>query len=290
MKRIWVLLFFLFSCNEKEKVQENIISYANFTLSNSNMVIDKAIDDQLSILIAKLRKPTTHDSAQVFYSKAMNWIEISNKMEKLLQNLLNVVSERGGLVDKNGLFEKLKTYEMDFLKIDEFAVQEIFQRNLFSIYKNGGLDSMTEVQFNDKFIKGSSKSGCITLINSIITNVKCNEILFLRYAINRSSVLDGGGLYNNMLKPLISQNSKKLKANETLEILAGVGEFSLACSPKVEISGKTVLLDGNGIAKISIKVPNDSGRYTIPVKITYRKPTDGKLVAWDKEIEYSVEK
>ena len=148
MRRIWIILLCLISCNHKENTDANINKYANSIATRSNSVIKHSIDNQIMILKEKLYKPETKDSAEVYFPKAKRCIEITDNMVGFLQNLLTVVREKGGLDNKDSLFEKLKEYNENLLNIDSDATQVIFKGVILSIDTIGCLNKISKEQLS----------------------------------------------------------------------------------------------------------------------------------------------
>ena len=87
---------------------------------------------------------------------------------------------------------------------------------------------------------------------------------------------------------MIGQNSKHFKSGDKLEITAGVGAYSVASQPKIDIDNKDISVNDMGYAEFKKEISNNPGKYSLPVNITYYAP-DGTLKRSTYEIEYFVD-
>ena len=88
--------------------------------------------------------------------------------------------------------------------------------------------------------------------------------------------------------PLIGQNSKHFKAGDELVITAGIGSYSRASQPKVNIDKRDISVNDIGYAEFKKKISDKPGKYSIPLKINYYTP-DGLSKQFTYQIEYFVD-
>jgi hypothetical protein len=72
-----------------------------------------------------------------------------------------------------------------------------------------------------------------------------------------------------------------------MKITAGIGSFSKAAMPEFEILGKKMKPNENGIMEFNFKETRVSGKYKLPIKISY-VDQDGKSMTRETTISYTV--
>jgi len=85
---------------------------------------------------------------------------------------------------------------------------------------------------------------------------------------------------------IIGQNSKVLQVGDSLEIVAGIGEFSRKPAQFV-INGKVIETNTMGVAAHKYKTEQKPGTYSIPVLINYQN-LEGKKTERTFNIEYTL--
>ncbi len=75
-----------------------------------------------------------------------------------------------------------------------------------------------------------------------------------------------------------------------MEINAGIGSYSKAAAPKININNKNLNIGDEGFATYRLKVSEDPGNYKIPVKISYFNQATGLEERRIVNVEYTVAK
>ncbi len=86
---------------------------------------------------------------------------------------------------------------------------------------------------------------------------------------------------------LAHASSSAVKAGQSLEITAGIGEFGLSRKPVIAINGVARNADQEGVAQYSFVATGKPGKYILPVVISFERP-DGVRDSLTKMIEYAI--
>jgi hypothetical protein len=205
-------------------------------LASSQEITKRQIVNDMNVIREKLKEEQSHDLALVNKPKADSAIALANNTNDYLHNLQNKINNNETLGDNDSLFEELKTYEDRVMKIDTFFFEylgdTILYIDTFRSFKN-----MDRNQFNNQFLKRSSKRECITFLNALKENILIVEANMVHYfALKCDMIVDRWDEFES----IISQNSKHFKPNEELEITAGVGAFSVAARPTFIMNEKNI--------------------------------------------------
>jgi len=154
----------------------------------------------------------------------------------------------------------------------------------------GYKDSLSEGQrdiYKKKWVKenfaGSTSLLTMLQLNKIKSEVLVTEQNLVSYFDSqiKASYICGGPF------PLAVISSSYVKAGQSIEVSAGIGQFNTAANAKVIINDKEIELNNEGVAQYSFKANGKQGKHIIPVTIGYYKP-DGTQVEVRKNIEYII--
>ena len=281
---LFILSTFLISCNQKEKIETNINSYENAVLVSSHKTAFRAIEDILGNLEYKTHKPETRDTAFVYKPKADSVVALGKNMTDYLDTLLERINKNEKLDDKDSLFEKLKIFEAELVKID--TRKDVFGNSILDIDTLMGLKNMNRNEFNSQFLNIASHNQTEAFLNSLEEDVLHAEIEMLHYL---DLYCGYRGCSYDAYNAIITQSSEQLKPNHILELAAGIGKFEFHPNAKFIVGNKEVPIDStDGIAVYKMRVSNEKGKHKVRVKLSWTKP-NGKPILLEKEIVYSVE-
>ena len=86
---------------------------------------------------------------------------------------------------------------------------------------------------------------------------------------------------------IVGQNSNYLMPGQQLEIKAGIGAFSKAAQPTINIGGANVAIGDEGYALQKVDA-GGVGSHTVPVRISFFNQTTGKDEVKEVNVEYTV--
>ncbi len=218
----------------------------------------KFLSDSLVIFIDRLMKP--FERAIESNSNEKPDLANSNDIKKLYENIMRYESLVLNIKDEIRLiFGKRKS------KISN-NIDTIFNSFARKYFKNKS--AYKQLLFLNKF-----KNDIYTFENDIITY--CNGVTTpIIHTYNAFSVI-------------IVQSSNIVKKGDIIEITAGVGEFSIAATPKIVIDNKVSPINESAFTTYKLKAQNKAGYYTVPVRITYTK-SDGMMESKNYTIGYTV--
>ena len=277
---------FLISCKQKESVESNINSYTNAVLASSQEIAKSTIRLILNSIDEKTHKPESRDSAWVYKPKADAVVKLGDSMTDYLDTLIIRISSNEKLEPNDSLFEKLKIFEATLVKSDT-QVSEIFGNKILEIDTSIGFKITNISEFNNQFLKVASKNQTLAFLNSLKEDILNIEIKVLHYLDDRCGYRD---LIYDKYYAIINQNTEQLKPNHILEITAGIGKFEFHPNAKFIVGKKEIPIKDSidGVAIYKMRVLNEKGKHTLPVKITWTKP-NGEPFILEKEVVYYVE-
>ena len=181
------------------------------------------------------------------------------------------------------LLEKLVKYKKAILSVDP-QFNNRFEEKI-SVFSNGLNFSTTDVKMFTRIFFGKIPIIAANLtLDKFENNVKIIENQIVTFCFYQIGYLDGIGESYSFL---IGQSSSYLKAGDTLEINAGMGEYTNRSNPKITINGKNALLQDDAFAVYKFRTPSKAGKYYVPIKIEY-VTVNGKKEVLSKTISYTI--
>jgi len=255
------LIIIMFSCkSDKKRYEVEKISITS--LMKSNEVILNLSNKNYSLLQDKLRQSIFGEKVEYWNSKAVKLRILTSDVINNIENLN--VNDNSSIVTIN-LFKS--RYMNEIKLIDSTFFKILNDKN------NGFLTNLT-MEFSPAFVIQKTKN-----------DILLSEAKMTSYIDNKTSIIIEDF---TIFSTLVNQNTKHLKAGETLIITAGIGSFTLAAKPQFVINGNTVKSDESGTARYTLKVTGN-GKKAIPVKIFYIS-NKGSKESKEIEIDYYVEK
>lgn len=181
------------------------------------------------------------------------------------------------------LFYKLIDYRKDMLAVDSSLTNE-FKNKILVFPDDFDFTKEDENAFVEKFFNDMPLAAAMVVLSRFENNIKINENNFTTYCLNQT--FRGYHGYTRY-EPLITQSSNYVKAGDELKIIAGIGSYSLECSPVIIINGKNIRINPEGAAVYQFKTKLKGGKYAVPVNLQYTLP-DGRRESITRNIEYTV--
>jgi hypothetical protein len=91
------------------------------------------------------------------------------------------------------------------------------------------------------------------------------------------------------LHSIMTISSSYVKAGQSVEVTAGIGQFTKVAKPHITIDGKEGKLDDGGVAVYTFSAKGKPGKYQVPVIIEFYNP-DGTLATLTRQLEYVIAK
>lgn len=285
LKAIVILMigsFFFYSCLTKEKSNFEFINSINEGLINSNKFIHQQSVVIYKRLEEKLQDPTTRERTSVWRPKALLIGKISSNIASFIDSLATELDSFEESNKSMDLYDKLKDYKLMILGIDP-ELNNVFSNRLQILNKKFDQFEKNKNKFKNVFSTISTPE-ISNLLNTLLNNIAINENQMLSFCDQKTTTTyDGVTIFSI----LVGQNSTHFKPGEKLKISAGVGAYSMKCSPKVNVNGRSVKVE-EGVAKYEMNVSGNVGKHTVPVSIEYINE-NGIIDQHKSEIEYYID-
>ena len=307
---MYLVLTALLALNVSSEIL-NAFKTVNKSLENSNGAIDgknKTLFDSFKDL---LNKPETKDSAAVWAPKAKKAQELADEVTSYLEGYKMKLKQAGKLViDKDGkeqfnldnldaatrlfvegpgkkngdeLLQKLTDYKAQLLAIDPRIEQEFSASLPLDLSIPESKSSIGQKDWPYSYFHMTPIIAAITILSKFQNDVKNSEAQVVEFCHKQIGAVK---IVYDKFQAIASQSSEYLMPGQELTITGGVGAFSSAAQPTVNVDGSSVPLgpDGTALYKTTVGGP---GSYSKKVTITFKKP-NGEVGTLDKEIKYSV--
>src|SRR5262249_7161297 len=119
--------------------------------------------------------------------------------------------------------------------------------------------------------------------NKIKSEVLVTERTLVSYFLNQPVVR----LICNGPSPVAVISSSYVKSGQSVDVTAGIGQFSATVRPKITIDGKAINLSGGDIAEYHFVANGKPGKHVIPITYEITKPDGAKLYI-GKKVEYII--
>ena len=305
--------------NAFKTVNKSIIQ-SNGVITEKNNVTYKSLDEKLKAAetkpLAEIWAPKAKEAQRL---SAGLYDEIQDLKDKLV-NEAGPYTEEGvkkfreddldaatRLMDEQGagkkLYEDLANYKqqlLNILKPQEFASNPVLQKDVATEKDNLTRQlplnlSVPESQSGNARTSDSAKDwttnyfhmtpaiAAMTILSKFQNDVKSSEAQMVDYCHKKIGEVV---VHYDQTGVIAGANSTYLMPGEKLSVYAGVGAFSSAAQPTVQINGQTIKVDADGKATQDITV-GGSGKQSVRVNVTY-KDQNGVSKTTTKEIDYTV--
>ena len=145
-------------------------------------------------------------------------------------------------------------------------INSVFRNKILLTSKS--FDSQTDnaEDFNETFLNDASIVTTLALLTRFQNNVRILESEmagFCYWKIDNTQ-----SEYNNFTL-FVSQSGYDVSPGQKMQLLVGVGIFSKASQPKININGKNATIGGQRVVDYTFKASNEKGVHTVPIKVDY---------------------
>ena len=289
------------------KTINSSLKTSNDNVEAKNQLIFKSFQD-------KLAKAETHELAAIWAPKAdkvkASADEVYNYIETLKKELEFESSNKGTMKDADGsptfkaddldaptrllveaplekakeLKTKLESFRATALGIDP-EVKANFEATLpldLSMPKVSGSKAAT-TDWGYAYFHMTPTIAAMTILSKFQNDIKNSESQIVEFCHKKVGEVQ---VRYDQFQAIASQSSEYLMPGQELRISGGVGAFSKAAQPSVNIDGANIALNAEGVAEYKTTV-GGPGSYSKKVSISFKKP-DGTTAVLDKEIKYTV--
>lgn len=285
----------------------NAFKTVNRSLENTNTTVDKSTQTIMASLEQKKSEPATAEKAQYWYPKAEQVVNFSKGIYNYIQGLkVQILTEAGG--DINNPEKKFKEDNLDIatrIMVEKGAGKELLSR--LSKYKTDilSVDSSIDKEFRTSLPidlsmpptknKGNSSweaayfrmvptVAALTMLSKFQNDIRTSENRVVAHCHNKvGEVIVRYDTY----AAFAQSNSSYVMPGDEIEITAGVGAFSKAALPVVNIGGTVEPIGEDGAAHKKMTAATTLGEHTIMVNVEYTDQ-EGKKQTIQKPIKYTV--
>lgn len=282
----------LLAFNACKSNEQNIaVETLNESLETSIQLFEKTNEELYESLEDRLHDPQSVEVSKIWQPKAISVKNISKDLFNQIDSLKKVLKNRNQNVNNpleieksNWLYENFKIYRSKIINLD-IEMYNYIKKTLALNLKILDLEKSNSSDFYKTFFSHNSKLSPLSVLTNFQNNIKIAEHEMVKYCYYRTGSIRCG--IQEHFKILINQNSTHFKPGEILEINAGIGAYSAAATPFININGQD-LISSNAQANYKTQVPNKKGEYIIPIKIKYRNQ-NGEEQEVVSEVEYIVD-
>lgn len=285
---LFIYGFTLFSCSSSND-HSTIFKALDEGLNTSSKTIKRESEFLYSALEERRIDPATAYRGDIWEPKA---VLLKSRSSQILSYINNIKASLKNDEDIKLVFQKneeakkihdsLNSYKRDILKIDTLINEEFANKlNLLPLASDS---TLSRDEFNGRYFKNASASEAIALLTKLENNVIITEN---RIAVFCLEQIPSRGDYFTMYSAIVAPSSTQVKAGEEIEIMAGVGAFSIWAKPNILINGNNIALSEDGIAHYKFKASNKSGKHNVIVKIDFTDQ-DGRQQTITKDLTYNV--
>ena len=305
---MYLVLTALLALNVSSEIL-NAFKTVNNSLEESSRVVNQSTTDVMGSLQEKLSDPGTKEKASIWYAKAKQVVDLTDAMNKQIQELKNKILLEAGadyskrtksdsaykddnldiatrlMVEKGAgkqLLASLTKYKDDLLKVDP-AISTEFSKSLPIRLEKPRTQNKGNNTWEAAYFRMVPTVAALTILSKFQNDVKTAENKVVTFCHEQV----GKVVYRqDAFAALAIANTTNALPGQEIEITAGVGGFSKAISPKITIAGQSVALGEDGAAHYKFKADR-LGSNSIPVVISYTDQ-DGKVQNITKTVEYVV--
>jgi gliding motility-associated protein GldM len=285
---MYLVLTALLALNVSSEIL-NAFKTVNRSLENTNKTVDHSTVTIMKSLLDKLSDPTTAAKAQIWYPKAQLAQSLTKPVFDYIQTLKDrILDESGGdhkdpsksfkeddletptriMVDKGHgkkLLDLLAKYKSDMLAIDP-SIKTEFENTLPIDLTKPTSRNKAGKTWEGAYFHMVPSVAALTILSKFQMDVKTSENRVAQFCHNKvGEVIVRYDTY----AAFAETNSSYVMPGDEMEITAGVGAFSKAALPTVNIEGVSVPLDIDGAAHRKLNAATTLGKHTVNVSVTF---------------------
>lgn len=277
---ILLVVCFFMCCKNNTKRQDEALQILQEGLANSTQTIKDYTSSEYHSLQEKVSDARTTETATIWYEKATKVRALSEELYQTIDSFKAIINEHNCSEINAAAKQNVNAYKNAILQLDK-ELNKVFDTRFQEVF-----------HLTNNKDSGKTKEGSLSvqlqkiLLDKMYNKVAIaenNVVIFCNLKSTRNSD------YYDQFSPLISQNAKHFKAGDVIEIKAGIGAFSKAANPSVQINNKTIDLNELGFALSKAYVDTAIGKHVLPVKISYLAP-DGEKKSQTFDVVYFVER
>jgi gliding motility-associated protein GldM len=305
---MYLVLTALLALNVSSEIL-NAFKVVTTSLDNSNTNISKANEVLYKSLEEKAADPKTAEKATIWNGHASKAKKLSDDFSAYIEGLKKELKTEADarIVDGKEVFKeddleaatrlfgkgeggknrgeelerKLKEYRTAMLAISPEIGKE-FETSLSVDGKPATGQDGTVKPFTDAYFHMVPTLAGLTLLSKFQNNVKNSENQVTTYCHNQIGQVV---VHMDQVGVLVGQSSNYVMPGQEITVTAGVGAYSSAAKPSINIGGSSVAVtNGQGSYKTTA---NGGGEHSIPVSVTFIDE-NGKPQTKTETVKYTV--
>jgi gliding motility-associated protein GldM len=284
----------------------NAFKTVNRSLQNTNAVIATSTNNYMSSLQEKMKDNSTKEKATFWFGKANEVVQYSATAYNYLDNLKTKImtlskydpasgKDKGVdnldvstriLVDKGEgkiLYKQLEEFKKNVLNVDP-AITKEFENSLPIDLTTPKSEHKGAKSWEAAYFRMVPTIATLTILSKFQNDVKNTENRIVSFCHNQVGQVV---FKNDAYAAIVTADANYVLPGQSINITAGVGGFSKAVKPKINIGGQVLEVGDDGTVTKKFDV-GGVGTHSIPVHITYIDQNDGKEKFVDKKIDYTV--
>lgn len=302
---MYLVLTALLALNVSSEIL-NAFKTVNRSLESTNVTVNQSTATIMKSLEGKTLDPQTKERAIPWFAKAGQVVSTSQKLYDYIESLKSeILTKAGGkpgdptvpfkednldivtkMMVKDGQGKKLKgmleQYGKDIRAIDP-QIDSSFTSPFIDLSNPPGRDGKIKDWEIAYFHMVPTVAG-LTILSKFQNDIKTAEnkvVTFCHQKVGEVKVIF------DSYAAIVGQNSNYLMPGQELEIKAGIGAFSKAAQPTININGANVPIGDEGFALTKINA-GGVGSHSVPVRISFFNQTTGKEEVKEVKVDYIV--
>jgi gliding motility-associated protein GldM len=285
----------------------NAFKTVNRSLENTNAVVDKSSQSIMKSLEQKTTEPATAEKARIWYPKAQQVQEYAKKIYTYIQGLKDDILKKADgdpknpdkrykednldiatrmMVDKGEgkkLLQQLDEFKKNILAVDPEITKE-FSVSLPIDLSAPKTQSKSNKSWEYAYFHMVPTVAALTILSKFQNDVKTSENKVVAFCHNKVGEVI---VVYDTYAALAQTDKSYVMPGDEMEITAGVGAFSKAALPVINIAGQNVPLDPDGAAHKKVNAETSLGEHTVNVTVEF-VDQEGKKRSIVKPIKYIV--
>ncbi len=301
---MYLVLTALLALNVSSEIL-NAFKTVNNSLEKTNEVVSASTNEIMASLKDKLTEAGAADKAKIWHPKAQQVQEYSKQMYNFIDELKKKIatgakydptSDKDKGIDNLDVTTRVMVEKGDG-KLLRNKLEE-FRKNILAIDPEIAKNFATSLPINTEMPKTKNKSNktweaayfhmvptvaAMTILSKFQNDVKTSEnkvVSFCHEQVGKVKV------QQDSYAALAIANTTNALPGQEIEITAGVGGFSKAISPKINIGGQNLTVGDDGAVHYKFKADR-LGSNSIPVLIEYTDQ-NGNVQKITKTVDYVV--
>jgi gliding motility-associated protein GldM len=308
---MYLVLTALLALNVSSEIL-NAFKTVDKSLMTATGIAEKKNEEIFKSFDRKVNDPKTREKALIWQKKAQDAKVLADAAYNYVEELKKELKTESGLKIEEGkemykeddldastrmfisnppegkgkgkeLEQKLTTFKQQLLALDPDMAKEIGNTLPLDMTPLKSSSEVTNKEWSYGYFHMTPSVASITILSKFQNDIRNSEAQVVEYFHKEIGEVE---IVYDEFQAFAGTNSTYLMPGEELIITAGVGAFSKAARPTVNIDGANVPLKPDGSAEYTTRVGN-SGPAVKRVRISFTKP-DGTTSTVEKEVKYTV--